>query len=285
MAQITAASVKELRDRTGIGMTKCKKALEEANGDMDLAIENLRKAGEAHAVKKEGRSAKEGLIAHAENGDALALVEINAETDFVVNNDRFQAFVADVAAEAAATKPASLEDFLNQKYSKDEAMTIDQYRTSLVQAIGENIQIRRVKIFDKKSDNSIGVYSHLGGKIVALVELAGIADQQAFAKDIAMHVAAAAPEYLAPEAVPAEVVAKEKEIARSQVEGKKPDNIIDKIVEGKMKNFYKNSCLMMQQYIKDEDVNVDQLVAKKNGETGSTMTVAGFERWAVGQSQ
>jgi len=281
---ITAATVKELRDRTGIGMSKCKKALEEAGGDMDLAIENLRKAGEAHAVKKEGRSAKEGIIAHAENGDALALVEINAETDFVVNNERFQAFVTDVAAEVAATKPASLEDFLNQTYSKDEAMTIDLYRSSLVQAIGENIQIRRVKVFNKKADQSFGVYSHLGGKIVAVVELGGVADEQGFAKDIAMHVAAAAPEYLSSDVIPETVVAKEKEIARSQVEGKKPDNIIDKIVDGKMKNFYKTSCLLQQQYIKDEDVNVEQLVAKKSGETGKTMTITGFERWAIGQA-
>lgn len=281
MAEITPQMVKELRERTGIGMTKCKKALEESNGDMELAIVNLRKAGEASAVKKEGRSTKEGIIACAENDKTLAMVEVNAETDFVVNNDRFRSFVQDVVREAVSSRPTSLQEFLQQKFSKDHALTIDLYRASLVQAIGENIQIKRVKIFDKEKDKSIGVYSHLGGKIVAIVELAGTGDEQDFAKDIAMHVAAAAPEYLSPDVVPQNIIAKEKEIARSQVEGKKPANIIDKIVEGKMKNFYSTACLLEQRYIKNEEINIGELLSSRIKETGKTMAIQGFERWSV----
>lgn len=140
---ITAALIKELRDRTGVGMGKCKEALDEAKGDIELAISNLRKAGMASAVKKEGRVTNEGMIGFAETPSIVAIVEVNAETDFVVKNDRFKQFLNDIAHEAAATNPASLEAFLHQKYSKDHSLTIDQYRATIVQAIGENIQIRR----------------------------------------------------------------------------------------------------------------------------------------------
>ena len=191
--------IKELRDRTGVGMGKCKEALEEAHGDMELAISNLRKAGMASAVKKEGRTTNEGMIGTAENGQVVALVEINAETDFVVKNERFQQFLKNIAEEIATTRPASLEAFLKQKFSKDNHLTIDEYRATIIQTIGENIQIKRLKIIPKSSDKSIGVYNHLGGKIVTLVEIKGSPSQDALAKDIAMHIAAASPEYLAPE--------------------------------------------------------------------------------------
>ena len=135
--------IKELRDRTGVGMGKCKEALEEAKGDMELAISNLRKAGMASAVKKEGRATNEGMIGTAENNQTIAIVEVNAETDFVVKNDRFKEFLNNIAEEVAKTSPASLEAFLQQKYSKDPSLTIDQYRATIVQTIGENIQIRR----------------------------------------------------------------------------------------------------------------------------------------------
>jgi elongation factor Ts len=281
-ALVTASMIKELRERTGVGMGKCKEALEEAKGDMELAISNLRKAGMASAVKKEGRATNEGMIAAAENSSAVALVEVNAETDFVVKNDRFKAFLDSIAAEVLATKPATLEAFLQQKYSKDHAMTIDEYRATVIQSIGENIQIRRILLLPKAATKSIGTYSHLGGKIVTMVEITGSNKEEALAKDIAMHVAAASPEYLSPEKVPSSVLENEKEIVKSQIKGK-PDNIVDKIVEGKIHSFYDANCLVCQKYIRDDAISIKELVEKKAKDTGSHLAVTHFLRWSVGQ--
>lgn len=282
MADVTPALIKELRERTGVGMGKCKEALEEAKGDMELAIANLRKAGMASAVKKEGRETKEGMIGVAENGKIIALVEVNAETDFVVKNDRFKQFLGNVAQEVAKTNPSSLEAFLKQPYSQDPKLTIDQYRATIVQTIGENIQIRRLKTFQKDSNSSIGVYSHLNGKIVTAVEIKGSGSEEELAKDIAMQVAAASPEYLSPEQVPQAVVDNEKEIARGQVQGK-PEFIMNKIIEGKVNAFYDANCLVRQKYIKDDSVTIQELVNRKGKEIGKSLVVASFIRWAVGQ--
>lgn len=279
---VTPALIKELRDRTGIGMGKCKEALDEANGDIELAISNLRKAGMASAVKKEGRATNEGMIGVAETPSTIAIVEVNAETDFVVKNDRFKEFLTNIANEAATSKANSLEAFLQQKYSKEPALTVDQYRATIVQTIGENIQIRRLLTIAKNPEKSLGIYSHLGGKIVTLVEIDGSSKEEGLAKDIAMHVAAAAPDYLAPEKVPAEVLNHEKEIAKSQIKGK-PDNIIEKIVEGKVKAFYDASCLVCQKYIRDDSLSITDLVNKRAKEVGAPLKVTHFIRWNVGQ--
>jgi elongation factor Ts len=280
--KITPDMIKELRERTGVGMGKCKEALEQAKGDMELAIENLRKAGMATAVKKEGRTTNEGLIAVAESPKVIALVEVNAETDFVVRNDRFQEFLKQLAQEAAATNPSSLESFKEQKYSKDKGMTIESYRASLVQAIGENIQIRRVKTFAKEPNKSIGVYSHLGGKVVTVVEIAGSNSEAPFAKEIAMHVAAASPEYLSEKEVPQAIISQEKEIAKSQIQGK-PENIVNKILEGKVSSFFDAVCLTRQKYIKDDSVTITDLVNKHAKTAGKPLTITNFIRWTVGQ--
>jgi elongation factor Ts len=282
MATITAAMIKELRDRTGVGMNKCKEALEKANGDMETAIANLRKEGMATAVKKEGREAKEGKIGIAEASNTIALVEVNAETDFVVKNNRFQEFVQNIAEEVAKTNPPSLEAFLQQKYSKEPALTIDQYRATIVQTIGENIQIRRIKTLKKDANKSIGVYSHLGGKIVTSVEISGSNQEEALAKDIAMHTAAAAPDYLSPEKVPQEIINQEKDIAKGQIQGK-PANIIEKIVEGKINAFYDATCLTRQKFIRDDSVTITDLVNRAGKDKGKTLTVTDFLRWNVGQ--
>lgn len=281
MTAVTAAMIKELRDRTGISMSACKSALEEANGDMELAISNLRKKGMASAVKKEGRAANEGMIAFAENGNTIAIVEVNAETDFVVRNDRFKQFLEEIAQEIAKTKPASLEAFLKQPYSKDPSLTIDEHRATQVQAIGENIQIRRLVLLEKTPSKSIGVYSHLGGKIVTAVELEGSNDAEGLAKDIAMHVAAASPEYLNPESVPSNVIEHEKEIAKSQVQGK-PANIVDKIVEGKVSAFFDTVCLSRQKFIKDDAVSITELVEQFAKASGKPLKLVNFIRWNVG---
>ena len=173
MTKVTAEMVKELRERTGVGMGKCKEALDEAGGDMEKAIDILRKKGMASAVKKEGRETKEGIIAIAETSDDIALVELNAETDFVVQNDKFKQFAQAIAKQAARTKPASLEVFLSQPSDQDKTVTVDQYRAIVMQSIGENIRIKRIEIFPKASNKSLGIYSHMGGKIVTLVEIDG----------------------------------------------------------------------------------------------------------------
>lgn len=278
---ITPALIKELRERTGVGMGKCKEALEESKGDMELAIANLRKAGMATAVKKEGREAKEGMIGMATSGDTIAIVEVNAETDFVAKNDNFKNFLDNIAQEIAKTNPASLESFVQQKYSKDPSLTVDQYRATIVQMIGENIQIRRMKILKKGADHSFGIYSHMGGKMVTVVEVAKSGAEEAFAKDIAMHVAAAAPEYLAPEQVPAAIIENEREIGKSLVQGK-PANIIDKIVDGKISAFYDANCLLRQKYIKDDSLTVGEVVNKRAQEVGKPLAITSFLRWTVG---
>lgn len=280
--KITAQLIKDLRERTGVGMTKCKQALEEAGGDVELAIANLRKAGMASAVKKEGRAANEGVIGSFDAGDMIIAAEVNAETDFVVNNDRFQQFVKDVVEEIANTKPASLEAFLGQKFSKDPNLTMDEYRATIVQAIGENIQLRRILVMPKAGNHSIAIYSHLGGKILTVVEIEGSDSEQALAKDIAMHVAAAEPDFLAPEDVPADVIAHEKDIAKVQMKGK-PENIIEKILEGKLRAFYDDVCLKKQKFIKDDSVTIEQLVEKRGKEISKPLTLASFTRWKVGQ--
>jgi len=281
MSQVTPQLIKQLRERTGIGMGKCKNALDEAGGDLEKAIENLRKAGMASAVKKEGREANEGLISVAETSENVALVEVNSETDFVAQNDKFKKFLSDLASEAARLQPQSLEEFLSLKCKHDPSITIDQYRALTVQTLGENIQIRRVAIFPKDGMTSIGVYSHMNGRIVTMVEIEGAADKEELAKDIAMHVAADAPEYLKPEDVPQEIQEREKEIGRTQVKGK-PENIIDKIIAGKLKAFFNQVCLLGQKYVKDPSMTVAQLVEKEGKAAGKPLTIKSFLRWQVG---
>lgn len=284
MTQITADMIKELRERTGVGMGKCKEALTESKGDMELAIANLRKAGMASAVKKQGREAKEGMIGALEGSDCLALVEINAETDFVTKNERFQQFLKDMAHEIASTKPASLDAFLKQRYSKERDLTIDEYRGTVVQAIGENILIRRLQVLPKKPGHTLAVYSHLGGKIVTAVDMSGSADEAELARGIAMHIAAASPDFLSPDQVPAAIIAKEREIAREQIKGK-PQHILDKIVDGKISAFYDGACLLRQKYIRDDTVTVEELVGRRAKEIKKPLALVGFLRWTVGEAQ
>lgn len=279
--KVTADMVKELRERTGVGMGKCKEALDQASGNMNDAIDILRKAGMASAVKKEGRETNEGLIGYAEGSDAFALVEVNAETDFVTQNDKFKQFLRDVAQEVADTKPNSLETFVKQSYRKDPTITMDQYRTLVMQSLGENIQLKRLHIVPKASDISVGVYSHMGGKIVTVVILTGGSGQESLARDIAMHVAAEAPEYLDPSQIPQQVKDKEAEIARSQIQGK-PANIAEKIVEGKIKAYCDEVCLLCQKYVRDNTLTVSGLLEKEGKRLNKPIEIKTFYRWKVG---
>lgn len=280
--EISLDLVKELRERTGVGMAKCKESLVLAEGDMEKAIELLRKAGMTAAVKKEGRETKEGMILVAEDRSHLVIAEANAETDFVTQNDRFKHFLHDCVKQALDTKPKSIADFMTQPYFKDKSITIEQYRNLVVQALGENIQLRRLETVHKHTDSSYGIYSHMGGKLVVIVELTGGHGHEEIAKDIAMHVAAENPDYLKAEEIPSHILAREEEIARSQVEGK-PANIIDKIVAGKIKAYQDQVCLINQKYIKDNAVTITQYLESCSKKVGKPLSIKGFWRWKVGQ--
>ncbi|HEY2810058.1 MAG TPA: translation elongation factor Ts [Rhabdochlamydiaceae bacterium] len=279
--KVTPDMVKELRERTGVGMGKCKEALDLAGGEMEKAIELLRKAGMASAVKKEGRETNEGLIGAAEGKEAYALVEVNAETDFVTQNEKFKHFLRDIAQDAADAKPHSLDALLRHSYSKDTSVTIDQYRALVIQSLGENIQVRRMLILHKAKDVSIGLYSHMGGKIVTAVVLNGGEGNEALSRDIAMHVAAESPEYLRSEDVPQEIRSREEDIARSQVKGK-PDDIANKIVQGKYKAFCDEVCLVCQKFVKDNTLSISDLLAREGKRLGKHIAIAAYYRWKVG---
>ncbi|HSX27019.1 MAG TPA: translation elongation factor Ts [Chlamydiales bacterium] len=282
MKEVNAEMIKDLREKTGVGMGKCKEALVLAEGDMEKAIDILRKAGMASGVKKEGRETKEGLILVGEDKNHLVLLEANAETDFVTQNDRFKHFVHDCVKQALETKPKSLNDLVQQPYFKDKSITIDQYRNLVIQALGENIQIRRLELVPRHPNCSYGIYSHMGGKLVVVVEVEGASDQDGIAKEIAMHVAAENPDYLKPEQIPPQALAREEEIARSQVVGK-PANIVDKIVAGKMKAFETQVCLVNQKYVKDNTVTVQQFLDICAKKIGKHLSIRCFWRWKIGQ--
>lgn len=269
---ISAAMVKELRERTGAGMMECKKALTESSGDLDLAIENMRKAGLAKADKKAGRVAAEGRIAIQQAGDAVAMVEVNCETDFVANGDEFGGFATEIAKAAAAKHPASLEALGEVPLSSGES--VDTVRRNLVAKIGENISVRRFELY-RAPGSVLGFYAH-GTRIGVLVELKG--GDAALAKDVAMHVAASRPMCVRPEQVPAEVLDKEREIIRAQsADSGKPAAIIDKMVEGRLKKFLAEVTLLGQPFVKDPDQTVEKLLAKSGAQ------VLRFTRFEVGE--
>lgn len=279
---ITADMIRELRERTGVAMGKCKEALVLSQGDMEKAIDHLRKVGMAAGVKKEGRETKEGMILTGENKEILVLAEANVETDFVAQNDRFKHFLHDVVKQAMETKPKSLNELMEQPYFKDKSITLDQYRNLVIQALGENIQVRKVEVIHKHPNSSYGIYSHMGGKLVVIVEVDGTPDQEGIAKEIAMHTAAENPDYLKVEEIPAHVLAREEEIARSQVEGK-PANVMDKIIAGKLKAFADQVCLLNQKYVKDSSVTIQQFLDICSKKVGKPLSLRCFWRWKVGQ--
>ncbi|MGL4540617.1 MAG: translation elongation factor Ts [Candidatus Rhabdochlamydia sp.] len=281
MGKIAAELVKQLRDRTGISMSKCKEALESADGNMDKAIEFLRKAGMASAVKKEGRDANEGLIGIDEEENALVLIEVNAETDFVAQNAKFKQFVQEIVEQAILEKPSSVEELLQISYAKDPSISLDQYRALIVQSLGENIQVKRLLIIPKSEDVSVGFYSHMGGKIVSAVVLTGGKGHESLARNIAMHVAAESPEYLSPEEVPSEVKEKEEEIARSQVQNR-PPHIVEKIIEGKLEAYYAEVCLTRQKYVKENSITIATLIDKESKGLSVPIEIQAFYRWKIG---
>ena len=272
--QITAAMVKELRERTGAGMMECKKALNEASGDMEAAIEIMRKSGAAKAVKKAGRVAAEGKIAVAMNdaGNQAAIVEVNCETDFVAKDDNFVAFVDEVAACILENNPTNV-DALNGTALKDRK-SVEEVRQELVAKIGENIQIRRFAIMDVEG-GVMASYLH-GTRIGVLVALKG--GNEDLARDVAMHIAASRPVCLDETGVPQEMLDKEREIIRAQAEESgKPAEIVEKMVEGRIKKYLAEITLVGQPFVKDPDTTVGKLLSDAGAEA------AEFVRYEVGE--
>ena len=259
---ITASQVKELREKTGAGMMDCKKVLTETNGDEEKAIELLRERGIAKAAKKSDRIAAEGLVDAyiSEDGKVGAVVEVNAETDFVAKNEEFRNFVADIVKQVALNNPKDVEDLLNEKSIVENDKTVRDVLTNKIATIGENMSIRRFERFE--TNNLLESYIHGDGKIAVLVEMENGTHE--LAKDICMQIAAARPEYLDRESVPEERLAKEMEILKAQAmnEGK-PEAIAEKIVQGRVGKFYSEICLVEQEFVKDPDIKVGKLVESK----------------------
>ena len=258
---ITADLVKQLREKTGAGMMDCKKVLTETDGDMEKAAELLRERGIAKAAKKSDRVAAEGLVATYVSDDKKvgSAVEVNAETDFVAKNDEFRKFVADIAKQVATKNAKDVEDLLNQKYL-DTDNTVQEVLTGKIATIGENMSIRRFVRFE--SEGLVESYVHGDGKIAVLVNFEK--GDEELAKDVCMQIAAAKPEYLSRESVPADKVEKEMEILKAQAmnEGK-PAEIAEKMVQGRIGKFYSDICLLEQEFVKDPDTKVGKLIESK----------------------
>jgi len=270
--EITAGQVKELRERSGAGMMECKKALTEVQGDMEKAIDFLRKQGLAKADKKASRVAAEGRIVAAQDGSKAVLVEVNSETDFVAKDENFLKFAADVAKQALA---AGSQDVDALKVSKMGGMTVDEARQALVAKVGENVQVRRLVAVQGKG--TVANYVH-GGRIGVIVELEG--GNAELARGIAMHVAALNPPYLSADHVPAEIVAREKEVALGQVkesDRSKPAEILEKITGGKVRKVIGEMTLLGQTYVVDSTATVEEVLKKAGAK------VVAFHRLAVGE--
>lgn len=283
----TAKDVAALREKTGCGMMDCKKALSQADGDMDKAIDFLREKGLAAATKKAGRIAAEGIAYATVNdaGNAGVVIEVNAETDFVAKNAEFRNFVKTCADTVLASNPADVDALLQTKAAGSDE-TIDAILKEKILKIGENMKVRRFKKFD----GVVGAYIHAEGKIGVLAkfdttpEIAAKPEFQEYAKDVCMQIAAIVPQYLDETTVPAEVVDHEKEILKQQIiESGKPAEIADKIVQGRLRKFFQEVCLVDQAYIKDDKLTIKQLTEQTGKKLGGSIKIADFARFEKGE--
>ena len=285
---ITPAMIKELREQTGAGFGDVKAALTESNGNMEQAVVILRKKGLAAAGKKAGRVTAEGTVAARVEGNTGVLVEVNCETDFVGRNDVFKKFADEVAVAVAKSKAGSVEEFLAEKWpGSDEP--VSQKVAEQIASIKENISIRRFARYESSENATIGTYIHGGGKIGVMVEIvaqsgAKSADLDEVAKDVAMHIAAAEPRFLRREDVTEKDLETEREIARdAAIKSGKPENIVEKMVTGKMDKFYGEACLLEQPYIKDDKSTVSQYVDKRAKDAGCKYVITRFTRFKLGE--
>ncbi len=278
MVDITASTVKELRDATNVSMMECKRALQESEGDMQKATRLLREKGIAVAAKKSARVANQGLIVSLikDNGKTGSLVEVNCETDFVARNSDFQAFAAELAEKAIHTDNALAEE------AKDNII-------ARIAKIGENIVVRRNIRYTVQNSGMVASYIHLGGKVGVLLELGCEKDEttqkdvfKELAKDLTLHIAACNPKYIVSQDIPADEIKAEREIYAKQVENK-PPQIIDKIVDGKMHKFYAQVCIMDQEFVKEQKLSVKNLLSSKEKELDDKLSIRRFTRYQVGE--
>ena len=291
---ITAAMVKELRETSGAGMMDCKKALTATDGDMDKAMEFLREKGLATAQKKAGRIAAEGIVMLkvSEDGKKAVAVEVNAETDFVAKNEKFQGYVAQVAEQALDTTAADIDAFLAEPWKFDTAKTVNEELAGQISVIGENMKIRRFQQVEE-ADGFVASYTHMGGKIGVLVDVVTDVvndDVKEMAKNVAMQIAALRPQYTNDSEVSAEYIAHEKEILMAQImndpkESQKPEKVIKGMIEGRIKKELKEICLMDQVYVKAEDgkQSVGKYVEEVAKANGAKIIVKGFVRYETGE--
>ncbi len=290
MAAVTSAMVKELRERTNAGMMDCKKALMASDGDMDKAIDWLREKGLAQAAKKASRIAAEGVVTQYVTpcGCTGVIAEVNCETDFVAKTDNFQNFANNVAKHIAMANPADLDELMNQKFVDDETKTISDLVSEATVAIGEKISVRRFARY--QTEGVVSTYIHMGGKVGVMVEVAtdekgkDSDEVKAFAHDLALQIAAAKPEAVRREEVDTTKLEKEKEIQRAKaLEAGKPEKIVDRIVEGQIEKYYKEVCLLDQQFVKDGDKTIKGLMAEVAKSAGCTLDIVRYARFERGE--
>ncbi|NLJ96314.1 MAG: elongation factor Ts [Clostridiales bacterium] len=289
---ITASMVKELREMTGAGMMDCKKALTETSGDMDKAVEFLREKGLAAAEKKAGRIAAEGIVDVnvSEDGKTASIVEVNSETDFVAKNETFREYVAAVAAQAAKTDAKDLDAFLEEKWELDTSKTVKEQLSTMISIIGENMNIRRFEKITARNGFIVS-YIHGGGRIGILLEVESAIvndDITEAAKNIAMQIAAMSPKYISRDDVPEEFINHEKTILKAQIKNdptneKKPENILEKMLEGRLNKELKEVCLLDQAYVKDGDMTVAKYLDSIAKEAGTNVTLKRFVRFETGE--
>ena len=285
--------VKELREMTGAGMMDCKKAWEEANSDMDKAVELLREKGLAASAKKAGRIAAEGIVEIylSDDNKVGAIVEVNSETDFVAKNQKFRDYVAEVAKQAANSSAANMEEFFAEKWESDTAFTVKEALSQQVAVIGENLNIRRFERYTRQNSGALVSYIHGGGRIGVLIELACEKEDTALeelGKNIAMQIAALNPQFIATKDVPQEFIDKETEILTIQAKedpknASKPDNIIAKMIEGRLKKELKEICLIEQAYVKDGDMTVKQYMDSVAKQIGAPIEITRYVRFETGE--
>ena len=290
---ITASMVKELREMTGVGMLECKKALAETDGDMEKAVEYLREKGLAASEKKAGRIASEGVCLSylSDDKNVGVVVEVNSETDFVAKNPVFREYVLQVAEHIASSDAADVDALLNEKWKFDESMTVAEALSSKIAVIGENLKIRRFEKYVKEGAGTIVSYIHGGGRIGVMIEIGCDNANEAveeMGKNIAMQVAALNPKFIAVENVPEEYLAKEREILtqmtmNDEKNAKKPANIIEKMIEGRLNKEMKEVCLVEQPYVKDGDLTVKKYIESVAKEVGAPITIRRMVRFETGE--
>lgn len=287
---ISTADIKQLREMTGAGILDCKKVLQETNGDIDQAVDLLRKKGLAAAAKKANREANDGLVSAkvSNDGKTAVMVEVNCETDFVARTDDFKNFVDVLVRQMMAQSNLdSAESLLNAPFIDDESLTVAEQVKEVIAKLGENMIVRNAARFDLAGDGMLDSYIHIGGRVGVLVDVSGgSADNTDFAElvhDVALQIAAASPRYVSEDQVPAEAVEAEKEIYRAQLaEDKKPDNIKERIIEGKLKKWYSEITLVNQEFVKDNQFTIGQLLKQKSKKPGTDIQVRRFARFELG---